>query len=196
VGKITGIVIGLLIGFAFGLVAMNYWNDRTPSNAAPSAQIETNTVVADSYFICKSGQTNRDSALIIKGDHSGAKTMLFPWHSEADEFRIERTTDLYYKAVEARPPVSEAYGSLELNRVSGDLTATSRISSEAVKLLTAICDKRIPPNECRSRIESIGGASWVDCMSVANDLECPRLRSGNNISGRFRYECRSAERRF
>jgi hypothetical protein len=66
VGKITGIVIALLISFAFGLVAMNYWNGRPPSTAVvPSAQIETNTVVADSYFICKLSEGNHERALII-----------------------------------------------------------------------------------------------------------------------------------
>lgn len=194
-GKAVIIALALVIGFVMGLVAMSYWNERSQLTP-PSAATEQNTSYTESYFMCKWPHGNRESALIIRSDRSGAKTMKFPWKSEADEFRIEQTTDMYYKAIEASPELSEASASLELNRISGDLFITSRAPNDVVKLLADICDKRIPPNECRSRIEKIPGGSWVDCVSVANDLECPKWRSGSNLRGRYRYECRSVERRF
>ena len=196
-GKAVGIALGLMIGFLVGLVARGYWDERLPPlTTPPSVASEQNSGYAERYFICKYGQSNLESALIIKGDRSGAKTMTFSWKSNGDEFRIEETTDLYYKAVEASPEASEAYSSLELNRVSGELFMTSRVSNDAVKLLAAGCDKRIQPNECGSRMKSIRGGDLVSCMSTANDLECSRWRSGTNFGGRYRYECRSAERRF
>jgi hypothetical protein len=188
-GKVIGIFVGLAIGFPLGLIFMTYWNARMSAPEHP----EKSADYTESYYLCKPDHDGPEKALIIKGDKSGAKTIVFPWHSEADAFRIEQTSDLNYVAVQESPE-TEAYGSIELNRITGNMVATRRIPTEAVRLLAEICENRIPRTECASRMKSIRGGSWVDCGLY--DLECPKWRNGSNIAGRFRFQCRSADRKF
>jgi hypothetical protein len=88
----------------------------------------------ESYFICKWDIGSREGTLIIKGDRSGAKTMTFSFFSDsrAEEYRIEETTDLFYKAVKAKPPASNELVRwwIELNRVSGELFSVARLISD------------------------------------------------------------------
>jgi hypothetical protein len=194
IGTVIGIFVGLAIGFSLGLISMAYWNAHM---SAPE-RTEKDAGYTESYYLCKPDSGLRERSLIIKGDRSGATTIVFPWDTQEDAFRIEETTDLTYVAIQESPKAPDAYGSIELNRVSGDMVATSRISSEAVKLLVEICDKRVPLTECGSRMRSIPGGSWPYCgiLGARDDIECPKWRNGSNIAGRFRYQCRSADRKF
>jgi hypothetical protein len=189
-----GIVIGLLVGLSLGLFTMNYWQDRG-ATAVPKFNGETQaTARPDSYYICQLDQ-GKPKALIIKGDSSGAKKIIFPWKTDGDEFLIEQTTDLHYVAKNVEPKPSPTDSSLELNRITGDLYLTSRLKAEAVTLLASICDKRVPPGQCTPGMERLGG-NVFDCLGVLVESECQKWTTGNNFRGRFQYLCKATERRF
>jgi len=190
-----GIIIGLVIGCVIGVIAVDYFNDRQvqviqkASRAAPS--------YSESYFVCKPAQADKGSGLIIKSDSTGAKAIVFAWKTDADTFSIEQTTDLHYLANEPNFRANEAYTSIDLNRVTGEMIITDRRPTAAMKLLQSICDKRTPVDQCVSQMNNISGGDTSDCSRMANDLiVCPYLNTVNNISGRFSYRCASAERRF
>jgi hypothetical protein len=205
VRTLIGMTICLVIGLVAGLAVMNFWRedrrvtlnrDDGGATVLPKSNKQVSNLT-ESFYVCRPDlKQDKESSLLIKSDSSGAREMVFPWKSDADVLTLEETTDLYYRANAKNSEVSEAYSSIDLNRVSGELFITSRISNDVVKLLVSICDRRAPLSECRSRMENIRGGSLTDCLSVVDDIACSRVRSGTNISGRFRYQCRSVERRF
>jgi hypothetical protein len=140
-----GVAFGLVAGFVMGLIAMIHWNERAQEAASPSTPP---VGYVESYFMCKWSVGSREATLIIKGDHSGAKTMTISWFSDArtDVYRVEETTDLFYKAVETNPEASKAVRSwLELNRVSGELSLISRYVSD-----NTVVSGDTPRAECRN----------------------------------------------
>jgi hypothetical protein len=189
---LIGTSIGLLLGFILGLLAMRYLG--APAAQAPQRMTKQGPVLTESYFICKP-EHGRESSLIIKSEDSAAKELVFPWKTDADSFFIEKTTEMYYVANNTNPEAPEAHSTIELNRVTGEFTIINRRPRAVVTLLMSICERRVPPTECRERVDRIPGGSWIDCLAIANDVACPGLSQNSNISGRFRYQCRAVERR-
>jgi hypothetical protein len=190
--RFTYLIIGLILGFGAGVIGMQLGLDRylveRPA-ASPEAQAAT-----DTFFLCKFDLSGKDSALVVQSTKLGAKTLLFPGKTDQDVFRITESTTTQYRAVSDSPDFPEAFATIELNRVSGEMTETLRIPNKSAKLLADICAKKIPPSECRQRIDIIREGDWISCMSVANDMECPKWLAGSNVTSRFRFQCRPANR--
>lgn len=195
-GRITFLLIGLIVGFGFGVVGMQLGLDRYLAEQPTPAHPIQAAVAPNKYLLCHSELMKRDYPLIVRSDASGPKSVSFPGKTDSDEFQITEATDTRYTAVRLRPKYPEATKTIELDRVTGSMIETLRIPSSAVKVLADICNKRIPPTECRSRIESIDQDDWISCVSVANDMECPKWLAGSNVSSRFEYQCRTTERTF
>jgi hypothetical protein len=184
----------MVIGFLMGLLASPLWTTSRTTEVVKSAREAEGQF--ENFFACKWSEGTRQSQLQIKGDRRGARLIVFPYKSDSELYRITESTDLYYLAVEETPDTPESAVTLEISRVTGEMSVTTRLPHEAVKLLADICDRRIPPTECRQRIERIKGGSWINCMSIANDMECPKWKSGNNFVMRSQYRCERVERRF
>jgi hypothetical protein len=121
--------------------------------------------------------------------------MVFAWKSDSDVFNIEETTDLHYVAYERNPEAPEAYSSIDLNRVTGEFYIANKLSDGARELLTSICEKRVPGNECEARLKGVKGGGSSDCFSVVDQYGCARIKN-TGIPNRSKYQCRACERRF
>jgi hypothetical protein len=187
-GRLTYLLIGIIVGVGAGIVGMQIWTNPHFGSTVPAVSAQ------ESYFLCKSEYSKGDIPLIIKGDASGAKSMVYSGKTDTDVFTIEKVADLHYIAQNSNAEAAEAYTTLRFNRLTGELISQSRLPSEALKLLVSICEKRIDDKECRTRIERIKGASMWDCL---NSLEssCPRLIS-SGLPAALRYQCRKVEARF
>jgi hypothetical protein len=198
-GRLAFLIIGLMIGVGAGIIGMQAGLDQYLSPAKPSSSqtklAAQEEVTSDTYFLCNSELMKRDSTMVVRGDKAGAKLILFPGKTDSDVFRVTETPTTQYTAVRDEAGFPEAFASIETNRISGELIYTARIPFQSAKLLADICNKRIPLTECRPRIDKIRDGDWISCMSVANDMECPKWVAGSNITGRYKYQCRSAERR-
>ena len=113
--------------------------------AAPQTQVSD--AKADEYYLCESKLGGKPLPLVVKYRRNLANEILFEYrHADrADAYQIKERDDVYYRADESSPDVPEAFASLKINRVSGEMEVTSRISTEAVQLLADICNRRIPP---------------------------------------------------
>jgi hypothetical protein len=94
-----GIAIGLLFGLTIGFAGMTFFNDRAITEPRKVDKQSSNTQTMASY-VCQWNGGTRESALVIKGDASGAKEMIIPWRTNGDRFRIDETTDLHYIATD------------------------------------------------------------------------------------------------
>ena len=188
-----GMAIGLGIGLLLGMgVASYYVHYFATSVESPSRAGMKQSAFSEQFYLCQPDH-GRTTQLVIKSEDDVAKTILFPWKTEGDEFVIERTTDLLYSAKNVDPKPSATDSSLELRRVTGDMELTSKFKPEAVTLLASVCDGPVPRQLCASRMEQLGlGDGLVDCMAA----QCDRVTTGNNFQGRYRYLCKPTERHF
>jgi hypothetical protein len=186
------LTVGLILGFAAALAAAHYWNERASVAVAKTDRADVQADVkptVTSYYLCKWNPGTRESQLQISGDGSGAKTILFPYKGGSDLYRIVEANDLHYFAVEESPAAPEAFASLDIDRLSGEMVFTNRASTAALQLGLDLCENRISLEQCKHRM-----ASLSDCLVLPD--ACARFRGGNNISMRSRFDCRSVERRF
>jgi hypothetical protein len=191
--KAVGFIVVLAVGLATGYVAKTY-----QETLAEMTIIKSNNraePLTESYQLCKTENSSRESALVIKSEGGHAKEMVFPWHGDAEVFRVDQINDLHYIATAAVQSGTEGPSTLDLNRVSGDLEVVSRYSDEAVKLLADICEKRVPGDQCGPLMEKLGG-NVLNCFSVDFVSDCKKWTSGNNFIGRYKYVCRRAEQKF
>jgi len=147
---------------------------------------------ADDNYLCESPLVEGRTSLVVKYDGSAATEMLFVFKKadRPDSYRIKERDDTYYRADEISPDAPDAFASLQINRLSGELEVTSRISKEAVQLLASICDRRIPGTECVDRMNKIRGGSLTFCLFGEPAVSCDKWRNGTNISGRYTYQCK------
>jgi hypothetical protein len=188
-----GTILGMIVGFVIGVAAVNYWG--APGGSVLKKANKDDVPFTEAYFLCQPSLGGKDSPLIIKSAGGIAKSMVFPWRSDSDVFSIEETTDLHYVAYERNPEAPEAYSSIDLNRVTGEFSITNKLSDGARELLTSICERRVPHNECESRLETIKGGGSSDCWTMVDELTCARVKN-TGISIRSKYQCRAGERRF
>jgi hypothetical protein len=126
--KTAYLIIGLIIGFGIGVIGMQFGLARYLMEPRIGAEASTTT---NSFFLCKFLLPNLDdksvSTLVVQSDNSGAKTLLFPGETDQDVFRVTESTATKYTAVRDSPDFPEAFATIELNRVSGEMTKTTRI---------------------------------------------------------------------
>jgi hypothetical protein len=153
---------------------------------------------ADDYYLCESPLVEGQTPLVVKYSGGTATEILFVFKKAdgSDSYQIKERDDIYYRADEVSPDAPDAFASLQINRLSGELEVTSRISNEAVQLLASICDRRIPRTECLDRMSKIKGGSLTYCIFGEPAVSCDKWRNGTNISGRHTYQCKRTERRF
>jgi hypothetical protein len=192
-GTTIGTIIGIIVGFVIGVAAMNYWSASGGSVLKKSNKDDVPSTEA--YFLCQSSLGGKDSPFIIKSAGGVAKSLVFPWKSDADVFNIEETTDLHYGAYERNPEAPEAYSSIDLNRVIGEFFIATKLSDGARDLLTSICERRVPGNECEARLKTIKGGGSSDCWTMVDEYACARIKN-TGIPNRSKYQCRAGERRF
>ena len=101
-------------------------------------------VYADDYYLCASPRLKEQTPLVVKYSGSVATEVLFVYKrtDRADSYQIKHRDDIFYLADEVSSDAPDAFASLKINRLSGELEVTSRISKEAVQLLANICDKK------------------------------------------------------
>lgn len=192
--KFVGFFVVFVAGLAVGYAAKTY-RETSAVTSANKADNQAAPRISESYQLCKTERTNKESALVIKSERGRVTEMVFPWHGDAETFRVDKINELHIIATAADQSGTEGPSTLDFNRVSGDLEVVSRYSNEAVKLLADICEKRIPVDQCAPLMEKIGGNLW-DCISADFVNNCKKWTSGNNFIGRFQYSCRNADRRF
>jgi hypothetical protein len=150
---------------------------------------------ADDRYICESPLVEGQKPLVVKYGGGVATEILFAFKraDRADSYQIKQRDDIYYRADEASPDAPDAFASLQINRLSGELEVTSRISKDAVELLAGICDRRIPRTECIDRMSKITGGSLAFCLFGEPAASCDRWRKGTNVSGPYTYQCKRTE---
>jgi hypothetical protein len=190
---VIGTILGMIIGVFIGAAAMNYWS--APSVSVLKKSNKDGVPSTEAYFLCQSSLGGKESPLIIKSVGGNAKSMVFSWRSVLDIFNIEETTDLHYTAYERNPEAPEAYSSIDLNRVTGEFILANKLSDGARDLLTSICERRVPGNECEARLKTIKGGGSSDCWTMIDESACARIKN-TGIPSRFKYQCRASERRF
>lgn len=162
------------------------------------------TATADDYFLCEPRDLKIQSPLVVKYSAGVATEILFVYkqNDRPDSYRVTERNDIYYLADEVSPEAPDAFASLKINRLSGELQFIHRIPMEAVQLLKNVCDKKIPVTECDNRMIRIRGGSWMLCsysretMTLIDDASCAKWRSGDNIAGHYILQCQRTERRF
>jgi hypothetical protein len=150
---------------------------------------------ADDHYLCESPLVEGRKPLVVKYSGSEPTEILFAFKKAggADSYEIKQRDDIYYRADEISPDAPDAFASLQINRLSGELEVTGRISNEAVQLLASICDRRVPRTECLDRMNKIKGGSLTFCIFGEPAVSCDRWRNGTNLSGRYTYQCKRAE---
>src|SRR5947209_1215564 len=154
--------------------------ERLP-DAAPQAQ--ASAVKADDHYLCQPKEAgkviegSRALPLIVKYSGGVATEILFEFtHSDrADAYQIKEHDDVYYRADESSPDAPEAFVSLKINRLSGDVEATTRLPTQAVQLLADVCDGRLSMTECKEREKKINPEKLLsECGMFAKPDYCPR----------------------
>jgi hypothetical protein len=189
-----GIAIGLLFGLAIGFAGMALFYERAITELRKADKQTSNTEMAASY-VCQLNPDAKKSGLLIKGDTSGAKEMIFPWKTDGDRFRIDKTTDLHYIATNIEEKQSKVTEStIDLNRITSDLEITNRFTPAALQIMVAQCQGKLQPQDCALEMKRLGGGGF-DCL-VSRENSCEGWIGGNTFQMRARYSCRAAERRF
>jgi hypothetical protein len=154
------------------------------------------SAAADDNYLCESPLVEGQKPLVVKYSDGAATEILFVFKKAdgADSYLIKERDDSHYRADEASPDAPDAFASLQINRLGGELEVTSRISKDAVELLASICDRRIPHTECIDRMSKIKGGSLTFCIFGEPAVSCDRWRNGTNVSGRYTYQCKRTER--
>jgi hypothetical protein len=156
-----GIIIGLASGLAVGATGMTYWKDRYGPALQEADRAPPSPAQHESYVLCKMNFDNApfNHPMVIKGDRAGARQIVMPWTTDGDLFLIEQTTDLHYLATNTEAKCREVSSdSLDFNRLTGELNVTSRFSPAAIQLLTSICQRRAPRDECAAGMKQLGGS--------------------------------------
>ena len=150
---------------------------------------------ADDHYLCESPLVEGRKPLVVKYSGSEATEILFALKKAdgADSYQIKERDDVYYRADEVSPDAPDAFASLQINRLSGELEVTSRISKDAVQLLASICDRRVPRTECIDRMSKIRGGSLTFCLFGEPAVSCDKWRKGTSVSGPYTYQCKRTE---
>jgi hypothetical protein len=169
---------------------------ETKSDPLPLAQSH-----GDEYYLCKDKILTGwpEFSLVLK--YSGNEPAEILWEGKKygrfERFRITEHDDVYYQADEVSADVPEAFGSLKINRLNGELVVFRRISQKAVKLLVDVCDKTVPVKDCGEQMNEIPGGNNFTCGELALSFSyCDKWRRGGNISGQYRYQCHPTDRKF
>lgn len=190
---LAGIALGLLAGIAIGAAGVFFLQHSNITVLQKSAKT-VQPKLSETYFLCKPDSMNKDWPLIIKSRDGVARQIIYPGKTDADVYDVEEITDLLYIANWPNPESIDAFSTMNLNRVTGQLIVQHRLPAKAMSVLFDACDKRIPVTECTPRIEKVGG-SWVDCFGLTNDNFCPRLKN-TGLRDPLRAQCRKTETRF
>jgi hypothetical protein len=185
-----GLFIGLLIGFGVAIFGYPLWEARNSVVIPKSDKVKVAT--SDAFYVCSTKYV-KDRPLIIKSANGVAKNIILQWTEDDDSFTIEQTDDLNYTAYARRE--DGGFYILTLNRVTGDLSFADHPSKSAKDLLTDMCAKRVPWDQCQSRISSVSGGRKSECPIVVGEYWCPRLNNLGLIS-EVQFQCVPADRRF
>jgi hypothetical protein len=84
-------------------------------------------------------------------------------------YRITKATSAAYAAEELDPETSDSAGSLFLDRLTGNLTTTNRISFAAVDILVRFCDGKLTSDACLAEMKKTKGGNPFACLDDLND---------------------------
>ena len=195
---IIGAVVAVGVGFILGALATTYLGITKPSSQKEEAQ-KAAEAETSAYFLCSThiSDTLKDpeSPLIIKTVRNIATSIVWSWKSTADVFDIEETNDLHYIAYEREPDAKEAYTKLDLNRVTGELLISNKLSDDVRGLIASICEGRVPKSQCESRLTGLRGTTSTSCWVVTDETTCSRVKN-TGVPIVFAKSCRPASRPF
>ena len=111
-----------------------------------------------------------------------------------DVFIVYEASNSHYSAQREEEGALEAFSSIFINRLTGELTLINRISRRAVALIVETCDGKITKEQCAEKMEGLPGGNPFMCLD--DDLQCEIRRKNNNIIRVFAYTCRAAKQQF
>lgn len=147
----------------------------------------------DSFYRCKHDSSNEEISLAVRSD--GTSTTILVRSRNGDRtYYVTKTTPVSYEADTKNVNAPEAFSSLELDRLSGDLRVQERIPNAVTKVLAEACKGNIPVSECNTMMSKVSAEHAFLCMTT-QDGQCPRWTAGlNTFKGAARYLCRPTER--
>jgi hypothetical protein len=147
----------------------------------------------DAYYRCKHDSSNEEISMAIQGE-APSTTITIRSRDGIRTYFVSQSSALTYQAETKNSDAPEAYSSLELDRLSGDLRLQERISQAAVGVLADVCRKNISVTDCRTMMSKVSEPDAFLCGTTA-DGQCPRWLAGmNTYRGAARYLCRPTEK--
>ncbi len=147
----------------------------------------------DTDFRCKHDSSNEEISLTVEGGASPAAITIRSRDGTRTYF-VSESSALTFKAETRNSEAPEAFSSLELDRMSGDLRLQERISYASTKVLADVCRRNLSVAECRTMISKVSDQDAFLCGTTA-DGQCPRWLAGmNTYRGAARYLCQPAKK--
>src|SRR5262249_35866788 len=170
---------------------------QTPTSSLPAPPIAVPAGVQ--HLLCTKPQ-QLDAPIfsleLINGPTGNVSEIHLPNDFKTRRYRVTTSSPSTYAAEELGPEAPDAAGSLFLDRVTGNLTTTNRISFAAVEVLVKQCDGQLKTGECEARMKMMGGNPFACFLPLEN---CPRWRAKTNESNvlAIHYDtCKRAEKKF
>jgi hypothetical protein len=142
----------------------------------------------EDHFRCKHDSSNEEISMAIKSEPSST-TIVIRSRDGMRTYFVSQSTSIMYKAETKNSEAPEAFSSIEIDRLSGDLRIQERISYASTKVLAEVCRSNLPVAECRTMMSKVSEADVFLCGTTA-DGQCPRWLAGmNTYRGAARYVC-------
>jgi len=156
---------------------------------------------ADEYYLCRERDMGVQTPLVVKYKNGTPDEILFKYlNIDSDSYKINERDELHYQADQLSPPAPDAFGSLIIDRVTGEMRVIGRIPMAAVQLLVNTCNGIISEDDCSDRMNRIKGGFLPFCFQdgifKVPFPNCDTWRRGDNTYSFSTYECHRAERQF
>jgi len=180
---------------------------QRPTVPKPGAQLETpisgvqvETKVAIptgvEHLVCEKPQqpdAPKYSLELVNDATGNVSEIHVPADYGTRRYRVTKATAATYAAEELDPKAPDAVGSLFLDRLTGDLTTTNRISFAAVDILVKFCDGQLSKDACLATMENTKGGNPFECFDTK---KCESRRNKSNVLAVHYDICRRAEKKF
>jgi hypothetical protein len=149
------------------------------------------------HLLCKSPDARTYGLELVYGTTGDVSEI----RANDGRYQVTKMTSATYEAEELNPSAPDAGGSLFLDRITGKLTITNRISGAAVDLLAKVCDNRLSEEVCEEAMWKIKGGSAIECLDVtavtsAGSRCAYWQKKSSNVLATFVYTCQPTEKKF
>jgi hypothetical protein len=131
---------------------------------------------------------------IVKGGTDKATELRVTGSIGITRYKVTKETGATYAAEELEPSATDAVGTLFLDRLTGRLITTNRISFPAVAILVKVCDGNLTVDGCSKEMEAIPGGNQFACHRTRD--RCERWRNNSNVLAIHVDTCVLAARKF